>query len=207
MRDADCFCFGTLIQRNEQSAAVLKRLLSNFGGEHIVLDINLRKNCFDDASIVYSIEACNILKLNEDEISEVSRVYSLKADTMSNFAESLMKKSGIEYIVVTLGDKGALAYSREAKPVYVPAYTVDVIDSCGSGDAFTAAFIDRILRGRGTAEACLYGSALGAMVAAKSGATDPVSPEELRDFIRSRNPDRIDGRFRELMLSSYDFFE
>ena len=68
---------------------------------------------------------------------------------------------------------------------YHPAYAVRVVDTVGSGDAFTAAFLIALLRGRGLGAALREGSALGALVATQKGATQPASPEELEEFCAS----------------------
>ena len=56
-------------------------------------------------------------------------------------------------------------------------------DTCGSGDAFTGAFIRAVMQGEGLRAACRVGNALGALVAAQSGATEPIAKRELDAFV------------------------
>ena len=85
--------------------------------------------------------------------------------------------------VVTLGERGAFAMSERSEKVYVPGYKVELVDACGSGDAFTAGFIHRLLRGAPLAGCCELGCALGALVASQKGATEAISPARLEAFI------------------------
>jgi sugar/nucleoside kinase (ribokinase family) len=69
--------------------------------------------------------------------------------------------------------------------VYHPAFAVEVVDPLGSGDAFTAGFVDALLRGESLGAACRYGNALGAMVARQEGATRPIELSEVEPFVRA----------------------
>ena len=64
---ADCFCFGTLIQRAEASRRTLYELLEASPGSIKFLDMNLRKNCFSQETIAQSLQKADMLKLNDGE--------------------------------------------------------------------------------------------------------------------------------------------
>ena len=85
-----------------------------------------------------------------------------------------------------------LAASRDGPPVYVPGYRVELADSCGSGDAFTAGFIHKLLRGAELAECCTFGNAMGAMVASQEGATVPITREEIDRFLATEHERGVD---------------
>jgi fructokinase len=87
--------------------------------------------------------------------------------------------------VVTLGEHGALAASADGEKIYVPGYEIRVADTCGAGDAFSAGFIHEYLRGEPLAGCCGLGNALGAMVAMQTGATTPLSLDEVRHFLNA----------------------
>ena len=94
----------------------------------------------------------------------------------------------LSHCVVTLGERGVFAASAQGEQVYVPGVEVKVVDTVGSGDAFTAGFVHALLRGEPLADCCRLGNALGALVAGQSGATQPISPEELRAFLSGDHP-------------------
>ena len=196
---ADCLCFGTLAQRNTVSRRTLQRLLSKFSGKFRLLDINLRKNCYSTETIESSLQQAKILKLNDEEIAILVDLLGLQGNSAPDQAENLLKHTGLEYCVVTLGERGAFALSRRGEKIYVPGYHVNLVDPCGSGDGFTAGFIHALLGGRSLNQACRLGNALGAMVAQQEGATQPISHQETMAFMEAGRPGVIDERLSDLM--------
>ncbi len=194
---AECLCFGSLIQRTEVSRKTLKRLLDGFSGKYALYDINLRKNCYTIEIIKTTMERSNILKLNDGEMVEVAQMYELPDKNISGFTDGLFQKTPLEICVVTLGNRGAFVASKDGEKVYEPAYKVDLIDSCGSGDAFTAGFLHMLLENRGLREACKFGNALGAMVAEQHGATQMIAYEEIEPFMRKRETIGVESQFEE----------
>ena len=199
VKHADCLCFGTLAQRNPVSRRTLQRLLSKFSGKFRLLDINLRKNCYSTETIESSLQQANILKLNDEEIAILVDLLGLQGNSAPDQVENLLKHAGLEYCVVTLGERGAFALSRRGEKIYVPGYHVNLVDPCGSGDGFTAGFIHALLEGGSLNQACRLGNALGAMVAQQEGATQPISYEEVMAFLDANRPDTIDKEFTDIM--------
>ncbi len=181
---ADCLCFGTLIQRSYDSRRTLYSLLDRFTGKYRLLDINLRKNCYSNATISSSVARCNIIKLNDDEVPVVADVFGYSHD-IEAFAESMVSGHGLESCIITMGKRGAFAMAKNGERTFQPGYVVEVADTCGSGDAFTAAFLCALFEHKGLEYACRFGNALGAMVAAQKGATQPVSRREVEEFMGS----------------------
>jgi fructokinase len=198
VESADCLCFGTLAQRNNISRRTLQRLLAIFSGKFRLLDINLRKNCYSFESIDTSLDQANILKLNDEELAVLVELFGLQDNSTPGQAESLLKRADLEYCVVTLGERGALAVSKEGQKIYIPGYRVNLVDPCGSGDGFAAGFVHSLLEDQPLREACRLGNALGAMVAQQEGATQPISYAEVKAFMDANHPDIVDTRFTEL---------
>jgi fructokinase len=190
MRSADCLCFGSLAQRAETSRKTVRALIEE--AEHALkfFDINMRKQCYNEEIITWSLSRANALKLNEDEARELAAMLGMRADAIAQFSKDIIKKQSLDYCVVTLGDKGAFAASAKGEQAYVPGYKIALEDSLGSGDAFSAGFIDRVLNGAGVADACEYGNILGAIVATQKGATQPISNDEIERF-KAANAERI----------------
>ena len=199
IESADCICFGTLAQRNIVSRRTIQSLLSKFSGKFKLLDINLRKKCYTGETLESSLEQATILKLNEEELAVLVDLLGLQGASAPDQAEHLLKHAGLEYCVVTLGDRGALALSQRGEIIYRPGYQVSLIDPCGSGDGFAAGFIHALHHGESLKHACRLGNALGAMVAQQEGATQPISYKEALAFMETGHTGVIDHRLTDLM--------
>jgi len=223
--EADCLCFGTLVQRTAASRSTLEALLEAFQGRFRLLDINLRRDCYTEETIRSSLAAADVLKMNGEEAPVLAPLYGMadlgpQPEKLPDIVSGMLQAADLTHCVCTLGARGVLAASgergarsgggpapnapaspsappRTARVVYLPTYYVDVVDPCGSGDAFTAGFIHMLLEGRDVVEACRYGNAMGALVAAQKGATQPLAEEEIRRIMASGRPDEIDARFEK----------
>jgi len=71
---------------------------------------------------------------------------------------------GAGLVAVTRGGDGALLVTAQGTET-VPAFAVDVVDTTGCGDAFSAGFIRGVSLGRTPHEAAVLGSAAAALVA------------------------------------------
>lgn len=197
-READCICFGTLAQRTEPTRRTLEQALASSGQSLKLLDVNLRKDCYTTGTVTSSLERADVLKLNEDEAAYLSDLFDLGDVAIPDFARAMIERWSLSHCLVTLGERGAFASSAGGEAAYVPGYRVDTVDTCGSGDAFTAGFIHRLVRGGSLAECCDLGNALGAMVARQEGGTESVTPAEIKEFMASSRE-----RVPEPALESY----
>jgi len=179
---ADCLCFGTLSQRSEKSRKTIERLLEKAGEILKFLDINLRKDCYNLETVSFSLQKADVLKLNGDEAHQLGRMLGVSHQNIPEFCEEMLDKWSLEHCVVTLGEKGAFAMSTRGEKIYVPGYRVKLVDSIGSGDAFSAGFVHEILRGTSIDQAARFGNVLGALVATKEGAASPITVDEVNLF-------------------------
>jgi fructokinase len=155
-----------------------------------LLDINLRKDCYSLETVIYSLKKADILKLNEDELYQIAKMLDIAGSDALSLCEDIMEKWSLKCCVVTLGEKGAFALSQKGERVYVPGYRIELADSVGAGDAFTAGFAYCVLRDQPLAEACEFGNILGALVSTTKGATAPISQDEIESF-KGREIERI----------------
>lgn len=182
---ADCFCFGTLIQRSATARATLRALLDVSPGSLKLLDINLRKHCHTPETIALSLDEADILKLNDDEARYLGDALDIDSSDIGDFCRRMMERFRLSHCLVTLGERGAYAASSDSAEAYVPGYKVDVVDPCGSGDAFSAGFLHLCLAGRPLAECCRLANAMGAIVATQKGATAPIDGDRIVEFMDS----------------------
>jgi fructokinase len=186
---SDCICFGTLAQRNPASRQTLGELLKRFRGKYRFYDLNLRKDCYSDEIIISSLRNADILKLNKQEAYKIKDILRLDKEGLAEISKELIKKYQLQYCVITLEEYGSLAVSSEGEVVYNPGFKVKLADPLGAGDAFSAGFLDTLLKGKSLKEASESGNQLGAMVATRKGATHMISREELTSI--ANNTDRI----------------
>lgn len=178
-------CFGTLVQRSPITRDTLYRLLDKATGAERVLDINLRKECYNRETVEESLRRATILKLNRSEVTELYRLLGLKEGSSREFAETVMSKYAIHTCLITLGEEGVEAYNNKGEYVTVPAYKVSVVDSIGAGDSFTAGFVSKLLVGASLEECCRFGNITGALAATKKGGMSPIGKNEIASLLHN----------------------
>lgn len=162
---ADAVCWGSLAQRSEGSRAAILRIVDAVpAGAWKVFDINLRQHYYDKAVIQASLERANILKLNEDELPIVLQMMSLDG------IPAVVKQYGLDYLIYTCGAKDSEVYGPEGLISHIDTPRVDVVDTVGAGDSFTAAFVTAILHGETPASAHAKAVDLSARVCQARGA-------------------------------------
>ena len=85
------------------------------------------------------------------------------AASLEEAGQALLEK-GVGCVAVTRGADGALVVNGDG-PVAVPAFAIDVVDTTGCGDAFSAGYLRGLALGRGLEDAALLGCATAALVA------------------------------------------
>ena len=89
-------------------------------------------------------------------------------------------------VVVTRGGEGLL-WAREGESGQMPAFTADIADSTGAGDAFHGAFAFGLARGMGWVELLRYASAVGALACTRFGARAGIpDADAVRIFLDAR---------------------
>lgn len=182
----DCLCFGTLSQRSEKSRKTVEQLLAKASKSLKLLDINLRKDCYNLETVTFSLQKADVLKLNEEEARRLGRMLDVRYQNLPEFCEQMLDRWHLRHCLVTLGEEGVFAMSAQDERVYVPGYRIRLVDSLGSGDAFTAGFVHNILREKSISQACEFGNMLGALVATKKGATAPVTQEDINHLLNQK---------------------
>jgi len=181
--EADCVCFGTLVQRYGISKNTLRELIHESPDVVKFLDINLRKKCYTAASIEDSLRMTNILKTNDEELLITKELLGLKNENLKDLAQETIDKFNLDIILCTLGSNGAFCLTKEDVFHYDPGYQINLGDTVGSGDAFSAGFVHYYMNGYAIDEALCFGNAAGALVATTTGATAAISKEEILDFM------------------------
>lgn len=165
----DCFYFGMLAQRSETNQSTLNSILNSKSFGTIFFDVNLRKHYYTKYLIENSLKHCTILKINDEEVNVISDLLFGKVLDFNDFAVSIRRQFDVEIIIVTLGKNGAAYFSDKENGV-APGIKVDVADTVGAGDSFSAAFLNAYLKGETIENSVRAGCKLGAYVASQKGA-------------------------------------
>jgi len=170
----DAVCFGSLAQRNPESENSIRSFVEATSPECLrVFDINLRQHYYSKEIIINSLELADILKLNEDELPIVSRYLGFKGNRELQL-DQILSHFNLKYVVYTLGSKGSIIISaQEASFIEVPK--VQVSDTVGAGDSFTAIFISGILKGIPLKEIHKKATEISAYVCTQKGATPKLN--------------------------------
>ena len=169
-KNADAVCFGTLAQRNSISRNTIRDFLALLPEDSFkILDINLRKPFFSQTLIEESIQLCNILKLNDEELEVLKEVFSIESFDDREACKWLIRTYNLKYLILTAGLDYSMVFSAE-NISFLNTPKVNVVDTVGAGDSFTGAFITSLLMGASLEKAHSVAVERAAAVCAVEGA-------------------------------------
>ena len=178
-RSCRAVCFGSLAQRNAVSRNTIRKFIeSTPSGCILIFDINLRQNFYTRNVIHDSLELCNILKINDEEIMLVSSMFNYDSSNIENVCRTIMEDFSLEMVILTCGTKGSYIFTKGGVS-FMPTPKVNVADTVGAGDSFTGSFCAAILRGLPVAEAHKKAVEVSAYVCTQNGAM-PEIPESMK---------------------------
>ncbi len=178
-RSCRAVCFGSLAQRNAVSRSTIRKFIESTPSGCIrIFDINLRQNFYTSNVIRDSLEHCNILKINDEEIMLVSRMFNYDSSNIENVCRTIMEDFSLEMVILTCGTKGSYIFTKGGVS-FMPTPKVNVADTVGAGDSFTGSFCAAILRGLPVAEAHKKAVEVSAYVCTQNGAM-PEIPESMK---------------------------
>lgn len=173
-------CFGSLAQRSPVSRATIAAFLDSMPATEDTLkvfDINLRQNFYSEALIIESLNRCNILKINDEELAIIARMFGLADKPVPEQCWMLVEKYNLKGLILTCGVNGSYVFAA-GDVSFMPTPSVEVADTVGAGDSFTAAFVASILKGDSVADAHRRAVEVSAFVCSRNGAM-PLLPDEL----------------------------
>ena len=150
-------------------------------GQYKVFDINLRQGFYTKEILCSSMERCNILKINDEELVTVSRMFGYPGIDLQDKCWILLAKYNLEMLILTCGVNGSYVFTP-GNVSFVETPKVEVADTVGAGDSFTAAFISAVLKGKTVTEAHQLAVNVSAHVCTQNGAM-PKLPENLLNRI------------------------
>jgi fructokinase len=172
---SDVFIYGSLAARSPISRQTLMALLPL--SRLNVFDVNLRPPHYAPETWEELLHQANVVKMNQHELKVIAGGNQEAGDEKSAL-QKIKDRYKLDMVILTRGEEGAAVLSQEGY-FEQAGFPVRVEDTIGSGDAFLAMFISRMLMGSSLPEALEHACALGALVATHKGATPVIDWAEL----------------------------
>lgn len=166
---ARAVCFGTLAQRNPVTRQTILSFIQDMPADSLkVYDINLRQHFFSKEIIETSLQVADILKINDEEIITVAGLLDLDGSP-EEACRAILRAYGLRLVILTKGGDGSEVITED-NVLSVACPKVEIADTVGAGDSFTAAFIRAYLRGNTLAECHRLANEVSAYVCSCHGA-------------------------------------
>lgn len=144
--ELDAVCWGTLAQREKQSQSVILQLLQSVKPQCLkVFDCNFRGTYFNKEIITTSLKYANVFKCNEEEWPVLESYFYLQG-TIENQIIQLANRFDLAYLAYTMGKNGSIVY-HNGEFNYQQSLKINIVDTVGAGDCFTAVLTTGILNG------------------------------------------------------------
>ena len=179
-KNARAVCFGSLAQRNKVSRENIRKFLADTPADCLkICDINLRQQFYSKEVLEDSFRLCNILKINDEELVVVNRLFGYEGLDMRQTCEKMVQDYGLKMLVLTCGTNGSYVFTDDGLTSFQDTPKVEVADTVGAGDSFTGSFCACILNGKPVQEAHKTAVQVSAFVCTQNGAM-PVIPDKLK---------------------------
>jgi fructokinase len=144
-KSIDAICFGSLAQRGSISHSSIVKMLNMVPAQAIkIFDINLRQDFYNKNLIEESLKLSNVLKINDDELVVVAKLFGWSGDD-EELCMKLLKTYNLRMVAYTCGTRGSYLFTVDKKS-FLETPKVIVKDTVGAGDSFTAALMTGLLK-------------------------------------------------------------
>lgn len=195
--------FGSISLLQEPAARRISEFAAANAGQRIVVfDPNVRLSLIDDLPAyrrrMQDWLACtDLLKLSDEDVA------ALSPGVPHEVAANAWLSAGPRAVIITRGAAGAMLYRHGHATIPIAAPTVELADTIGAGDAFTAGLSVALLQ-QGIREAAQlaglpdatwrqalqFAAAAAALNCLREGASPPTLAE-VQSFLRSQGPGRL----------------
>jgi fructokinase len=177
-KNARAVCFGSLAQRNKVSRENIRKFLADTPADCLkICDINLHQQFYSKEVLEDSFQLCNILKINDEELVVVNRMFGYDGLDMRQTCKKMVQDYGLKMLVLTCGTNGSYVFTDDGLTSFQDTPKVEVADTVGAGDSFTGSFCACILNGKPVQEAHKTAVQISAFVCTQNGAM-PTIPKE-----------------------------
>jgi fructokinase len=188
---ADAICFGSLAQRSQTSRTSIRQLVAAAPPQAPrVFDVNLRQNFYSRDVIEESLQLANALKLNDDELTILAAMFDLGGSAEDDSRrikyqiERLAQIFSLRLVALTRAAQGSVLYQAGGPKQWSECAPrpVNVVDTVGAGDSFTAALVLGVLHKMDLDEINAIANEVARYVCSQAGATPPLPPEFAESF-------------------------
>lgn len=149
----------------------------------------------DDAlrTVRSAVQYADIIKVSEQELQVITDCGTLIP------AVAKLLSAGVKIICITQGAKGCIIATSKGINRY-PSFKAKAVDTLGSGDCFTGAFLNRLclsgkspeeLDGNDISEMAMFSGACGILSSSKRGTVASIPDlKELEDFMKTAGIDK-----------------
>ncbi len=187
LSQVDAVCFGTLAQRSPETRDTIYRVLEHCHKDAFkILDLNLRPPYVSDDILMKSMDAANALKINDDELQVLARLYGLIGDELE-LAKAILNRCSLRWLALTRGSRGGMLVTANECDEQL-SQPVTIVDTVGAGDSFTAAVVVGFLTRQPVSEINRHACRIAEFVCSQQGATPELPtnliPSWVRDSVR-----------------------
>jgi len=164
---------GSLMARSGTGRAALRELRCRIAGP-VFMDVNLRDPWWSPGGVGSLLSDARWAKLSADEILRLARTRTDAAPADPEAAAAdLARTHDLEQVIVTCGEDGAFLWVDGCWLAGRPPLEVEVVDTVGAGDAFSAVWITGLLEGWSTKATLMRALDFSAALCTVRGATTP----------------------------------
>ncbi len=139
------FYHGSLLVRTPAAQQMLSALIDKAAAP-VFVDINLRPPHWSHDILCVLMHGANWLKLNDQELIEISDIEAIDHADLVKAASSLQNTYKLDSVIVTQGADGAFMLNSEGVHTVAPVRVSSIVDTVGAGDAFSAIVMLGLLR-------------------------------------------------------------
>jgi len=163
---------GTLLARSAAGREVLRELVATVAAP-VFIDVNLRDPWWDATTVLSLLDRAQWAKLNDDELGRLVGPPDDPsiADDIEAAAERFARRHDLDELVMTCGAQGVMVFTDGRLIAGRPPESIEVVDTVGAGDAFSAVWIAGALGGWPTGVTVARALSFAAMVCGLRGAT------------------------------------
>jgi fructokinase len=147
-----------------------------------LFDINLRRRYWSRDLIVESLELADVLKLNDEELPVVSKLFGWVGDE-SDQMRQLAARYELKAVAFTKGARGSLLLVGW-ELVSRPGSKLTIVDTVGAGDSYTAALAMGLLAGEEPDRILAAAHCIADFVCTQPGAMPRVPPQVLERMLK-----------------------
>ena len=145
----------------------------------------MRQNFYTKEIITESLQRANVLKINDEELVIVARLFGLQGTDLEAKARVLLTTYNLNMVILTCGENGSYIFTPATDDCplggtsFLETPKVKVSDTIGAGDSFTGTLVASLIEGMPIRDAHARAVRVSAYVCTQAGAM-PILPDDVK---------------------------